>query len=246
MYIAEYSDLHPKERRQLAWKRRYKADCPEWDDSMVLLTKLVRSSVRGGGAVLDIGCGRGNFVLDELAGHFIALVGIDADPHATQGNISVGRIVYGDIQERLPFHAAAFDAVVSLWVMEHVSKPEQLWREVARILKPGGAFALVTPNARSLIVRMRSWLPDRLATRIVRALYGREDKDTFPVFYRANTTRAIRRLAGDAGLKVEVLIENADPSYTSRGPATYWVSRLCTRLPWGLGKPHIIAILRKP
>ena len=39
MYISEYSDLGPKERRQLAWKRRYKEDVPAWDDSMVLLTK---------------------------------------------------------------------------------------------------------------------------------------------------------------------------------------------------------------
>ena len=36
-YITEYSTLHPKELRQLSYKRRFKQEVPAWDDSMVLL-----------------------------------------------------------------------------------------------------------------------------------------------------------------------------------------------------------------
>jgi hypothetical protein len=40
-YIREYTQLSPKEQRQLSFKRQYKHTHPEWDDSMVLLTRLV-------------------------------------------------------------------------------------------------------------------------------------------------------------------------------------------------------------
>lgn len=246
MYIKEYSDLGPKERRQLAWKRQYKQDVSIWDDSMVLLTNLAGERAQKGGRVLDLGCGRGNFLLDELPNVFGERVGIDADVSATEGNVSVSSVVYGDICEDLPFSDREFDVVVSLWVFEHLADPARVLREAYRITKPGGRFFFVTPNSRALIVLARRFMPQHFAESIVRRLYGREEKDVFPVYYRANNVKDLCALGEAAGWDIETLLENADPSYTSFGKFTYWCSKMMAMLPWGIGKTHIVGVFRKP
>src|SRR5690606_8452463 len=46
--------------------------------------------------------------------------------------------------ERLPFPAAAFDAVVTCLVLEHLTDLDAALDEVARVLAPGGRFVLFT------------------------------------------------------------------------------------------------------
>lgn len=244
-YITEYSDLGPKERRQLAYKRRYKSERPDWDDSMVLLTSLVSERVTPGSSVLDAGCGHGNFVIDELRPSFSSAIGIDADPKATSKNVCLDRVLTGFL-ERLPFPDASFDVVTSLWVLEHVEHPETVFKEVHRVLKPGGFFAFVTPNRRSLLIRFRRLMSKRLADVLLSRFYGREDKDVFDVSYRANDVKTFHSLATSAGFGVEVLQENQDPSYTSFEPVTYAISRWVSNLDASATRPHLIGILRRP
>lgn len=150
-YIREHTQLSPKEQRQLFYKRRYKQDYPDWDDSMVLLKNLVAERVPKQASVLDVGCGHGNFVIDELRETFGTKVGFDVDIASTANNTSVERVVIGDGRS-LPFPDQSFDLVLSLWTMEHVANPLNLFKEAARILKPEGYFAYVTPNRSSLLI----------------------------------------------------------------------------------------------
>jgi ubiquinone/menaquinone biosynthesis C-methylase UbiE len=46
----------------------------------------------------------------------------------------------------LPLEDKSCDAFVSLETIEHIEKPEDLLKEVSRILKPGGIFICSTPN----------------------------------------------------------------------------------------------------
>lgn len=242
MYIKEYTTLHPKEQRQLLYKRKYKEEHPEWDDSMIRLRDDVAERIGSGVVALDVGCGRGDFVIDELRPRFSRAVGIDLTKDATAKNVSCDEIVIGNV-EQMPFADNTFDLAVSLWVMEHVKHPEKVFREVARVLKPGGLFAFVTPNRRSLLVFFRRLLNYRTAKRLVRSLYGREEADTFDVVYGANTVRKIEHLAKEIGFAVELLMENADPSYTSFGSTSYRVSVWLARFPFF--RTHIIAVLSR-
>ncbi len=243
-YISEYTDLHPKERRQLEYKRRFKEENPLWDDSMVLLRDKVGGLGLKNAVVLDYGCGRGNFVIDELRSVFSETVGLDLDPSAVDGNISVNQVVISR-DELLPFPDARFDLVVSLWVFEHVKAPEVTLREIARVLKPGGTFAFVTPNKNSFLIILRRLMTQGIANILLKLLYARDADDVFPVYYRANSRRAIRRFANRAGLRVEFLLANPDPSYTSFGSTTYHLSSLLAKLPFGLFRPHLVCLLRK-
>lgn len=244
-YIREYSALTPQERRQLKYKRQYKTENPDWDDSMVSLTNAVKDRIGAHPTALDIGCGRGNFVVDEIGDVFAEKIGLDASLDATTGNTSMNRIVI-DNDKSLPFSNTSFDIVLSLWVFEHVEHPDRVFQEIARVLKPGGFFAFVTPNRNSLLITLRRYLSKRFADRILKKLYGREGEDVFDVFYRANTIGAIRNLAAKAGFTVEILKENADPSYTAFNAITYRGSVWFTKLFGSLARPHLIAVLRKP
>ena len=246
-YIRQYTELTQQELRQLRYKRQYKERRPTWDDSMVLLTNLVKERTEAGKgslALLDFGCGRGNFVVDELRDRFSRTVGFDLDRDATVGNVSMDEVVIGS-PDRLPFADASFDAVVSLWVLEHVEHPEQVFQEIARVLKPGGCFAFVTPHKKSALIAVRRFLTDGMAHHLLRVLYGREEKDVFPVFYRANSVRDLKRIADGTSLQPDILVENDDPSYTSFNSFTFWFS--CCFARWGgpFAKPHLVGVLRK-
>jgi SAM-dependent methyltransferase len=49
--------------------------------------------------------------------------------------------------EQLPFEEDSFDAVVANFVVHHLARPEIVFSEVRRVLKPGGRFAFVVWGA---------------------------------------------------------------------------------------------------
>jgi SAM-dependent methyltransferase len=55
----------------------------------------------------------------------------------------------GDVQE-LPFAAGSFDTVVAAWMLYHVPDLDRALAEIARVLRPGGAFIAVTNSVTHL------------------------------------------------------------------------------------------------
>ncbi|WP_428514194.1 bifunctional 2-polyprenyl-6-hydroxyphenol methylase/3-demethylubiquinol 3-O-methyltransferase UbiG [Roseovarius sp.] len=111
-----------------------------------------------GKRVLDLGCA-GGFMAEAMAQRGAQVIGIDpakeaiatARSHAAQSGLDI-RYDTG-VGEALPYDDAAFDAVVCVDVLEHVSDLEQVLQEVARVLKPGGLFLFDTIN-RNMISRL--------------------------------------------------------------------------------------------
>jgi len=63
----------------------------------------------------------------------------------------------GNMNEPLPFTDDAFDAVVCIDGIEHIERPFDFILESRRVVRPGGAIVLSTPNISSLRSRWR-WL----------------------------------------------------------------------------------------
>jgi SAM-dependent methyltransferase len=61
---------------------------------------------------------------------------------------------WANVNEPLPYPDAAFDGVVCVEVLEHIDGHERLFREVERLLKPGGVFLFTTPNVMSIKSRL--------------------------------------------------------------------------------------------
>ncbi len=103
----------------------------------------------GGSAVrraLDVGCGTGSlaFALADAAPD-AAVTGIDysrAYVEHARSRASGARLAFqqGDAAA-LPFGDAAFDAALSLLVLNFVPDPERAVREMARVTRPGGVVA---------------------------------------------------------------------------------------------------------
>ena len=232
---------------QNAYRNRYRAMRPGWRSSGEQLEALVRSHISPGTHVLDLGCGRGGVV--ELFWRDVRLAaGLDPDVPSLAEHRAPGMPVVRGRGEHLPFAAGSFDLIVCLWVLEHLDEPEAVFKEVRRVLKPGGHFVFLTPNLRNpllLMNRLAKALP-QLQRRIVPRLYGRHEIDTFPVRYRANTVAAIRALATRSGLEVGAIKAVADPTYLALNPLMFRASVLTERLlPPGRGV-HLLGDLRHP
>ena len=110
------------------------------------LTKL-RAEVPGG-KLLDVGCGTG-FIIHLAADLFDEIHGLDITPAMmAQVRTDLGNItLHNATAEALPFPDASFDAASAYSFMDHLDSPAVVLAEVARVLRPGGAFyADLIPN----------------------------------------------------------------------------------------------------
>ena len=223
---------------QNAYRERYRAIRPGWKSSGDQLEAMVRSHVTARSRILDLGCGRGGVV--ELLWREVELAaGLDPDSPSLSEHRAQGMPVVRGVGERMPFVDESFDLIVCLWVLEHLKDPVEAFREVRRVLRPRGHFVFVTPNMRNPLMvanRIGKALPS-LQRRLVPRFYGREDADTFPVQYRANTVEAIREHAEAAGMQVYDLRVVPDPTYLAMNSLMFQASVMSERLlpkGWGM------------
>lgn len=128
-YLGYFAYLHP------GWRSSF-------DSAVYFLT------ARPGGRLLEIGSGGGTELkLMQTLGW--EAEGVDRDPDARKNAESRGLLVrLGQLQDQ-KYPDDYFDAVVSNHVIEHVFDLVDLFREILRILKPGGQFVFITPNIES-------------------------------------------------------------------------------------------------
>jgi SAM-dependent methyltransferase len=169
--------------------------------------------LRPGARVLEIGSGRGG-LLQELRARGVSAIGIEPgaflarEARARHGSLPLARMSGA----RLGFADASFDLVISFDVFEHIADSDAHLAEVRRVLAPGGAYALQTPNkwtnAVFETIRWRSftaWKADHCAlhsSRELRRRFAAHDFETsfadVPVvnqFYREK----LRRYLGPVG-----------------------------------------------
>ena len=100
----------------------------------------------GGTALLDIGCGTGDFLCEAAAaGYTVTGVEFSQTSAATAASRVPGRIINGSIDDAA-FPDATFDVVANSDVIEHVRDPLAFAKEIRRILKPGGVALISTPD----------------------------------------------------------------------------------------------------
>lgn len=136
-------DVRLSPEQYAEWYRRDYFDgvyyhTPE-QDARVAALRADHYTTRPGASLLDVGCGNGAFV-DECRARGIEAVGQDV---AAQ---SAGEHVYVGDLESIHFPTEAFDVVTIHDVLEHLTDPLAVLREVRRILKQGGTLWLDFPR----------------------------------------------------------------------------------------------------
>jgi SAM-dependent methyltransferase len=95
--------------------------------------------------ILDVGCGLGS-IGRWKPGPDYRVTGIDHDGTALREAARWETIVAADLdEERLPFAAGSFQAVVAKDVLEHFVRPWRIVAEIHRVLAPGGLVLVNTP-----------------------------------------------------------------------------------------------------
>jgi SAM-dependent methyltransferase len=119
--------------------------------------------------LLEIGCGEGANLLHLLATESamqaagpgeVRCVGVDAFVRKLEfaGRAVPGaRFVCADAG-RLPFADASFATVLIRDLLHHLPEPRTTIAEACRVLRPGGTFVLVEPNARNPLIRLQMTL----------------------------------------------------------------------------------------
>lgn len=231
--------------RQNALRERFRGMRPGWRPATELFADLVRRELRQESRVLDLGCGRGGLV-EQLDHPLAQLVGLDPDPRSLVEHRLPGLPRGAGFSHALPFRCGAFDLVYASWLLEHLERPERDLAEIGRVLAPGGAFVFITPNGRHPLSLLNRTLGGLAAVqgKLVSRLYGRQEGDTFPTRYRANTLAQLRRLTPPAGLSLEAVHLIPDPTYLAfNEPLFRLMAWLDPRLPAGM-RLHLVGILR--
>jgi hypothetical protein len=102
---------------------------------------------------------------------------------------------------------------------------------------------ILTPNAWHPVTWLNRLLAGNKAVQetLVPRLYGRAEKDAFPVRYRANSVAQLRRLAEGARLAPVTIETIPDPTYMAFSETLFrLVCRLERRLPAAAGV-HLVA-----
>ena len=124
------------------------------DRSALNLLKGAEELTGGKGRLLDIGAGRGE-LLAAAGKQGWSAVGIE--PSVTFAGYAArqsGLEIWQTPVEECAFKDNSFDLVILSAVLEHLYNPDETVREVARILRLGGALFLDVPNEQGLYFRV--------------------------------------------------------------------------------------------
>ena len=154
--------------------------------------------------LVDVGCGSLG-LLGRRDGRLMDLqadaVGIDIDRQSLATNRSVGHRLCASCYS-LPLQDNSVDIVVCRWVFEHLQSPEKAMQEFARVLRKGGFLYVKTPNVLNYAMTI-SWLTPTAFHNAFLSKSGM--RENIPTFYRANSSRALNRLAAQTGFTVRTL-----------------------------------------
>jgi len=141
IYDKLYFESKEKAKDQLPYEIKH-TQYSLWARSIKMALPLIER-------VLDIGCGRGEFVrgFNEIG---IEAHGVDISEYSIKDGLSRAPFLNGKLhvcdidKDKLPFPEEYFDLIISINTIEHVCSPSRFVEESRRVLKPRGYILVIT------------------------------------------------------------------------------------------------------
>ena len=218
-----YSTKRGRTRRSESWQIVHKHYHEQgWRSPYHSYQDLLSQVLHRNSVVLDVGCGRCFPLAPQLQQWAGKVYGID--PVADEDRVIQGVILKRADACKIPYEQGMFDVVTSQSVLEHLDQPSKAFREMHRVLKPGGKMVFLAANKYDYVSLIATLLPNVFHGALVKASEGRALEDTFPTYYRANSATQITRLAAQSGFNLENL------EYLNQFPYTLMFSPTFCRL----------------
>jgi 2-polyprenyl-3-methyl-5-hydroxy-6-metoxy-1,4-benzoquinol methylase len=152
------------------------------------------------GTVVDVGCGIGRF-REACRDRCTEYIGVDVVRHpALPADV---RFLPANLdRDPIPLDSASADVVAAIETIEHLENPRAFYRELSRILKPGGWLVVTTPNQLSILSLLSLATTGRFVA---------FQDEAYPVHCTALLPIDLLRLAGDNGLS------RAELAFTASG-----------------------------
>ncbi len=137
------SDAREVAGRYDEWATGYDDDLASWSyQAPAVVAETVVTRHLEASSVLDVGCGTGLVGQALRARGFAGQIrGLDisqASLEIAQQSGAYDAVEYADLQQRFPLADDSVDALVCVGVMTYLPEVETVWREFARVARPGG------------------------------------------------------------------------------------------------------------
>ena len=126
------------------------------DDAAIAVVGALYDELGIGGAVLDL--------MSSWVSHFretprhLTVLGMNAEELAQNRQARAAVVHDLNVTPGLPFAAASFDAVVCCVSVDYLTRPIEVFADVARVLRPGGPFVCTFSNRCFPTRAIRGWL----------------------------------------------------------------------------------------
>jgi len=218
-------------------------------DATVIFFNRVNLLLDPSFVVLDVGCGRGEYDEDKipfrrnlkiLKGKVARVIGIDVNQSAQDNPfLDEFHLIQDD---SWPIESNSIDLIVCDNVLEHIADPDQLFREIHRVLKNGGYLCIRTPNRWNYIAIAATLIPNKYHSKVTSIVQeGRKEEDVFPTVYKCNSIRRLKNIMKKNGLAGVVYGYEAEPSYLSFSKIAYSLGVLHQKFAPGFIKPTLFA-----
>ena len=186
-----------------------------------IFKKTIYRKLRSDAVVLNAGCG---FHPDlHLKGKCLKVIGVDLDERIYQ-NDDLDIAIQGDISD-VTLSSDTFDLIVGEWLIEHLEKPLESFRNLHRVLKNDSYLILLTSNRFhyvSIVAAITPYWFNKWFCKLIGTV-----EEAYPVYYRCNTPGKLRITLRQAGFEIEdlILIE-PEPDYLKFSTATFLIGAL--------------------
>lgn len=210
------------------------------DDGAVQFYTRINALLTPTTVLLDYGCGRGRQfdipqpgyreALQKFQGKVARVIGVDLyDGVFTHPYLDERYVIRPD--EAICLQPSTVDIVVADWVFEHLDNPAHFAAEMERIVRPGGYVCARTVNRWGYVGMGARLFPNSMHSRLLRRLIPvAQERDVFPVHYRMNSLRDIRRWFSAANWENFSYLVNPTPRYFGNSTTLFRLISLYQRL----------------
>ena len=152
-------------------------------ETAAALTAVYRDCLPPGARVLDLMSSWVSHLPDELRLSGVTGLGMNAAELAANPRLDRYAVQDLNAAPTLPFADAAFDAVLNAFSVQYLTRPVEVFAEVARVLAPGGLHLVAISHRCFPTKAVRGWLAsdDRTRVAIVGEYFRRSGAFDTPV-----------------------------------------------------------------